>query len=365
MILERTSKFIHAKDITMTNKAGNKKSLCHPDQLPEIDSDKIIISLREEGKGRGKDYFTNAVIVLYWGEQEIWRESMGFEYYRHFIDMGKVLKMKYGDRLIDFDAEYTADLGGDYGRAFDEVRTFRKSLSGKDGMSDAEFDFVSQSGNFSKYASTYWKALEFAKERHAGQTRDDGTTPYFEHILGVIDNLRQYGEISDYVFTIAALHDILEDTETTKEELYSLLRTYPSDEYIEVTRRLHKFDQAAAEDYYDLLNNGHCRDVIAEVGLLTRSREVSYKDYADRVFTYDSISREKYRYGINGAAQVKLADRLHNLMSLPSCGDPEKFQKYILETEECIMPWRAENKRYEVLFAQIEKQLKELKSMAL
>ena len=105
-----------------------------PELLPEIDADEIIISLREEGKGHGKNHFKNAFIVLYWGEQEIWREHLGFEYYADYLSMGKILKEKYGKRLVDFEAVYTANLGGDHGGAFDKVRAFRKSLSNKGEM---------------------------------------------------------------------------------------------------------------------------------------------------------------------------------------------------------------------------------------
>ena len=99
--------------------------------LPEIDCDDIIISLREEGIGHGKDYFKNAFKVLYWGEREIWREHMGFEYYTNYLSIGKMLQEKYGNRLVDFEAAYTANLGGDHGGAFDKVRAFRKTLTNK------------------------------------------------------------------------------------------------------------------------------------------------------------------------------------------------------------------------------------------
>ena len=105
-------------------------SLSSPDQLPEIDSEHIVISLREEGYGEGETYYANSTIVLYWGEQELWRRPGGFEYYTDYISMGEILKIKYGERLVDFEAEYTANLGGDYGRAFDIVREFRESLRG-------------------------------------------------------------------------------------------------------------------------------------------------------------------------------------------------------------------------------------------
>jgi len=101
-----------------------------PDQLPEIDEDEIIISLREEGEKSG--IYKHEFIVLYWGKQEIWREHTYFEYYTAYLRMGKILKEKYGERLVDFEAEHTVDLGGDSSFAFDKVDNFRKTLKRKE-----------------------------------------------------------------------------------------------------------------------------------------------------------------------------------------------------------------------------------------
>ena len=63
------------------------------------------------------------------------------------------------------------------------------------------------------------RALEFAKQKHKGQVRDEGT-PYFEHIKGVMEILIKEGNTrEDEVLTVAALHDVLEDTECSYEEL--------------------------------------------------------------------------------------------------------------------------------------------------
>ena len=333
------------------------EDLAFYNRLPDINDDEIIIKLHEEEES--PDGFEGEV-VLSWKGKEFWREKRGFEYYTRYLRYAKFLKKKYSERLVDFECEYTWALGGDSIRAFDEVIRFRKTLSNRSKMSNAEFGFITKSDEFSKDKATYWKAIEFAKERHAGQTRDEGT-PYFEHITGVIEILRQYGHINDYIFTIAALHDILEDTETTKDELYTLLRKIPSTETVEQFSHLYQCDYTGGEEWYDLLNNQDVRDIIAEVELLTRKDEDSFAEYTDRIFQDDSIKRERYRY--NGAKYVKLADRIHNLSTLPLCGKPEKIQKKIRETEECIIPWREKHKECESLFAQIEKQLEELKKM--
>ena len=95
------------------------------DQLPEIASDKIIITLKEEENVNGEDGY----IILYWNEKEIWREIRTFEYYDRYIELGNLLKEKYGERLVDFETDYTVYLGGDYHRAFEKVKKFRTSIS--------------------------------------------------------------------------------------------------------------------------------------------------------------------------------------------------------------------------------------------
>jgi guanosine-3',5'-bis(diphosphate) 3'-pyrophosphohydrolase len=61
-------------------------------------------------------------------------------------------------------------------------------------------------------------AAQFAAKAHAGQTRKTSATPYITHPLRVSRLLREYG-CSDDVAVAAALHDVLEDTETKPEAI--------------------------------------------------------------------------------------------------------------------------------------------------
>ena len=63
-------------------------------------------------------------------------------------------------------------------------------------------------------------ALLFAADKHRLQLRRDKSTPYINHPLAVTDILARVGNVTDAeVLAAAALHDTLEDTETTEEEL--------------------------------------------------------------------------------------------------------------------------------------------------
>jgi (p)ppGpp synthase/HD superfamily hydrolase len=65
-----------------------------------------------------------------------------------------------------------------------------------------------------------WRALSFAARAHRHQTLADGVTPYYAHVIGVTWIVRHLFEVPDPVTLMAAaLHDVLEDTPITKEEL--------------------------------------------------------------------------------------------------------------------------------------------------
>ena len=59
----------------------------------------------------------------------------------------------------------------------------------------------------------------FAKERHSTTTRKDGVTPYHEHLSGVVARLKNLGVTDEDVLCAAWLHDIIEDTNTTFDDI--------------------------------------------------------------------------------------------------------------------------------------------------
>lgn len=65
------------------------------------------------------------------------------------------------------------------------------------------------------------QAIQFAAVKHEGQYRKGTKTPYITHPFGVAFIL-QKGKQSDEVIAAGLLHDTLEDTNTTEEELREL-----------------------------------------------------------------------------------------------------------------------------------------------
>jgi (p)ppGpp synthase/HD superfamily hydrolase len=62
------------------------------------------------------------------------------------------------------------------------------------------------------------RAFEFAKEKHRGQTRRSGL-PYIVHPELVAELVKKYMPGDSVALAVAYLHDTIEDTKTTYEEL--------------------------------------------------------------------------------------------------------------------------------------------------
>lgn len=85
--------------------------------------------------------------------------------------------------------------------------------------------------------SLLWSALRFASVKHRDCRRKGlESSPYVNHLIEVVDLLIHVGEITD-VETLAAavLHDTIEDTETTAEELDALFGPVITGLVVEVT----------------------------------------------------------------------------------------------------------------------------------
>lgn len=81
------------------------------------------------------------------------------------------------------------------------------------------------------------QALEFAAERHRDQRRKGAdASPYINHPIGIASMIANVGGVSDATTLLAAiLHDTIEDTETTPEELEALFGRDVRDAVMEVT----------------------------------------------------------------------------------------------------------------------------------
>ena len=60
----------------------------------------------------------------------------------------------------------------------------------------------------------------FAKKKHSGMMRKDGTTTYSKHLEDVVNRLKSLGVVDEELLCAGWLHDTIEDTETSFDDLY-------------------------------------------------------------------------------------------------------------------------------------------------
>lgn len=78
------------------------------------------------------------------------------------------------------------------------------------------------------------RALAFARERHQGQLRKDGRTPFIDHVVRVAV-LVQGETTSMDVICAALLHDTIEDTATSRDDLEAEFGAAVADLVVELT----------------------------------------------------------------------------------------------------------------------------------
>lgn len=113
------------------------------------------------------------------------------------------------------------------------------------------------------------KALSFAAYKHRTQTRKDmDASPYINHPIALAEVLVNIGKVTDMdILCAALLHDTVEDTETTPEELTEVFGEEISNIVMEVTDDNSQSKQARKQAQID-----HARH------LSTRARAVKLAD---------------------------------------------------------------------------------------
>ena len=79
-----------------------------------------------------------------------------------------------------------------------------------------------KSNSFFENMSKVELAQDFARKKHKGQTRRNGKTPFFEHLEAVVSRLKSIGITNNDVLCAGWLHDTMEDTNTTFDEISEL-----------------------------------------------------------------------------------------------------------------------------------------------
>ena len=166
-----------------------------------------------------------------------------------------------------------------------------------------QFELVERVKAYDKFADedAINKAYVFALKAHGNQKRASGD-PYFSHPLEVAGILTQYKLDSKSIIT-ALLHDTIEDTEATTEEVRELF----GDEVAQLVDGVTK---------------------LARIEL-----QSEHTDQAENFRKLVLAMSEDIRVLL-----VKLADRLHNMRTLHYIKKPEKRRAIALETMEIYAP---------------------------
>lgn len=149
-------------------------------------------------------------------------------------------------------------------------------------------------------------AIQFSAEKHRVQTRKDPEqTPYIIHPMGVANSLMVLGKVRDADVIIGALlHDTVEDTETTFDEI---------------------------EQRFGVRVANFVREVTDDKSLPKQTRKQLQIEHAP-----DKSA---------GAAQIKLGDKLYNLTDLakspPSDWEQERIDAYFKWAKSVVdaLPW--------------------------
>ena len=165
------------------------------------------------------------------------------------------------------------------------------------------------------------KAIEFAAHKHRDQRRKDpDKTPYINHPIALAQVLREEGRVRDPVVIAAALlHDTIEDTETTYDELRGQFGVTIADCVVEVT------------DVKFLGKTARKRLQVAKAGRASKA-----------------------------AKQVKLADKICNLRDIlaspPADWSLTRQQEYFDHAKEVVDEVRGANARLERRFDRLYRQ---------
>jgi hypothetical protein len=141
------------------------------------------------------------------------------------------------------------------------------------------------------------QALQFATQAHAGQTRSGGA-PYISHPTNVANSIEQYKQSHnlDAIISAALLHDTVEDTHTTHEDLEALFGGLVASLVQELTSDKEKIKQLGKAQYL-----------------------------SQKMATMSSY-----------ALVIKLADRLDNVQDIATAKTPEWRERYKNETEQIL-----------------------------
>ena len=157
-------------------------------------------------------------------------------------------------------------------------------------------------------------AKNIAEKWHKGQYRKDNKTPYIVHPKNVVKLLKLWGVDNDEQFAVAWMHDLLEDTEISKNDILKI------------------FGSKVLKDI-EILSNDKTKD-----------KQEWLNDLADKAEDYIII--------------IKMADRISNVYDFLNSGNTKYAEEYLHKADKII---RKLKKNKSVISQKVQKSVKKLK----
>jgi len=162
------------------------------------------------------------------------------------------------------------------------------------------------------------KAIRFSAEKHNAQRRKDAkSSPYINHPIQVAETLWRVGDVREVNLLVAAiLHDTIEDTNTTKEEIKKEF----GDEVLEL--------------------------------VLEVTDDKSLPKQTRKQLQVEHVPRKSDK-----AKLLKLADKINNIRDIikspPGDWSLERRREYLLWTEKVVAGLRGVNPKLESLYDEL------------
>jgi len=165
-----------------------------------------------------------------------------------------------------------------------------------------------------------------AIDLHGNQKRKYTGEPYVNHTVQVAKIVKNYGG-DDVMVYAAVLHDVLEDTNTTKEELFNHLRKIIKPEKaIDVVKLIQELtDVFIKDDYPDINRKG--RKEMEAMRLGSISSKAQTIKYADLLDNGQDIMKNDPKFG-----RVYLKEK-EQILKHMNRGNQELYKKCLLALE--------------------------------
>lgn len=183
------------------------------------------------------------------------------------------------------------------------------------------------------------KAISFAAEKHAGQVRKGTHIPYIVHPMEVLQIL--YSMRADtYVMIAGVLHDTVEDTDTSLEEIRELFGDYVAELVASNSEDKIKSWEERKQHTIDALPEAQLNVqmlILADKLSNIRSMAYDYREIGDKLWSRFNASKEKQAWYYGG-----IQDGLYDLQFDEDCSEAywefvsrykDVFVKYYLDKE--------------------------------